>query len=136
MPVVYLDSVFLLNAAMDYLLLRGTELLSGVPAGRQRCVLAALSQGDAYGYVLTQRVRQAVELSESTLYPVLRRLEREGCLSSYDQNYQGRNRRYYRITPQGRERYQAIRQQWIRFSRQIDHVLLEEESHEQRPISG
>ena len=45
MPVVYLDSVFLLNAAMDYLLLRGTELLSGVPAGRQRCVLAALFGG-------------------------------------------------------------------------------------------
>ena len=45
MSVVYLDSVFLLNAAMDYLLLRGTELLSGVPAGRQRCVLAALFGG-------------------------------------------------------------------------------------------
>ena len=45
MPVVYLDSVFLLNAAMDYLLLRGTELLSGVPAGRRRCVLAALFGG-------------------------------------------------------------------------------------------
>lgn len=107
----------------------GAALLEG-------CVLAALSRGDAYGYVLTQRVRQAVELSESTLYPVLRRLEREGSLSSYDQNYQGRNRRYYRITPQGLERYKAIRQQWIRFSQQIDHVLLEEESHEQRPISG
>ena len=45
MPVVYLDSVFLLNAAMDYLLLRGTELLSGVPVGRRRCVLAALFGG-------------------------------------------------------------------------------------------
>ena len=45
MPVVYLDSVFLLNAAMDYLLLRGTELLSGVPAGRRRCGLAALFGG-------------------------------------------------------------------------------------------
>ena len=96
----------------------GAALLEG-------CVLAALSRGDAYGYVLTQRVRQAMELSESTLYPVLRRLEREGCLSSYD-----------RITPKGLERCQAIRQEWIQFSRQIDHVLLEEESHEQRPIPG
>lgn len=107
----------------------GAALLEG-------CVLAALSRGDAYGYVLTQRVRQAMELSESTLYPVLRRLEREGCLSSYDQSFQGRNRRYYRITPKGLERCQAIRQEWIQFSQQIDHVLLEEESHEQRPIPG
>ena len=45
MTVVYLDSVFLLNALMDYLLLRGTELLSGVPAGRRRCLLAAAFGG-------------------------------------------------------------------------------------------
>ena len=47
------------------------------------CVLAALSRGDAYGYSLTQRMKQVVELSESTLYPVLRRLQQGGCLDVY-----------------------------------------------------
>ena len=51
-----------------------------------------------YGYKITQDVRQVIELSESTLYPVLRRLQKDGFLTTYDQPYQGRNRRYYHIT--------------------------------------
>ena len=58
-----------------------TPLLDG-------CVLAVLEQGDAYGYSLTQQIKQQIEISESTLYPVLRRLQREGCLTVYDQQYQ------------------------------------------------
>jgi PadR family transcriptional regulator PadR len=98
----------------------GSALLDG-------CVLAVLSRGDAYGYVLTQQVQRAMDISESTLYPVLRRLQKEGCLSAYDQNYQGRNRRYYAITPAGRQRYGEIAQQWIEYREQIDSVLLEGE---------
>ena len=73
----------------------GPQLLDG-------CVLAVLSRGDAYGYVLTQQVKERLDISESTLYPVLRRLQKEQLLSVYDRPYQGRNRRYYRITPKGR----------------------------------
>ena len=65
------------------------------------CVLAVLSRGDAYGYVLTQQVRQVIEVSETALYPVLRRLQKDGCLDTYDQPHQGRNRRYY--PPRGGE---------------------------------
>ena len=73
------------------------------------CVLSILEGGDAYGYSLTQKVRQVMDVSESSLYPVLRRLEREGHLSTYNQAYQGRNRRYYSITPSGRQRCQEYR---------------------------
>ena len=66
------------------------------------CVLAVLEKEDAYGYSLTQRMKEVVELSESTLYPVLRRLQQSGCLTVYDKPFQGRNRRYYAITPAGR----------------------------------
>ncbi len=107
----------------------GAALLEG-------CVLAVLSQGDTYGYVLTQRVRQAMDISESTLYPVLRRLEKEGFLGAYDQNYQGRNRRYYTITAQGRDHYREICQQWSRFKGQIDNILLEGKKDDQYPVSG
>ena len=69
------------------------------------CVLAVLTRGDTYGYVLTQQVRGIMDISESTLYPVLRRLQKDGCLETYDQSFQGRNRRYYKITEMGKEKY-------------------------------
>lgn len=74
----------------------GTTLLEG-------CVLAVLSRGDTYGYVLTQQIKGLLDISESTLYPVLRRLQQAGCLAVYDRPYQGRNRRYYTITKAGQD---------------------------------
>ena len=66
-------------------------------------VLAVVSREErgTYGYKITQEVRQAIELSESTLYPVLRRLQKDGCLEVYDMECGGRNRRYYQITERG-----------------------------------
>lgn len=90
------------------------------------CVLAVLSRGGAYGYVLTQQVRQVIEVSETALYPVLRRLQKDGCLDTYDQPYQGRNRRYYRVTPQGVERLEEYRQQWRLYKSRVDTILLKE----------
>ena len=57
------------------------------------CVLAVLAGGDAYGYRLTQQLREVIDISESTLYPVLRRLQKDGAVNSYDQPEMGRNRR-------------------------------------------
>ena len=66
-------------------------------------VLAVVSQTPegTYGYKITQEVRNVIELSESTLYPVLRRLQKDDCLEIYDMEYAGRNRRYYKVTPRG-----------------------------------
>lgn len=87
------------------------------------CVLAIVEQGDAYGYTLTVRVKEIVDISESTLYPVLRRLQKDACLTTYDQPYQGRNRRYYKITDVGRERLAFYRQEWERYKNNIDELL-------------
>ena len=67
-------------------------------------VLAIVSrdQEGTYGYKITQDVRNVIEISESTLYPVLRRLQKEECLEVYDLAFDGRNRRYYKITEKGR----------------------------------
>ena len=67
-------------------------------------VLAVVSKeaDGTYGYRITQDVRGAIDISESTLYPVLRRLQKEACLEVYDLAIDGRNRRYYRITEKGR----------------------------------
>ena len=60
--------------------------------------VVSLDADGTYGYKITQDVRQVIEISESTLYPVLRRLLKDGCLEVYDMEYGGRNRRYYKIT--------------------------------------
>lgn len=87
------------------------------------CVLAILEQGDAYGYSLTQRLKGRLEISESTLYPVLRRLQREGCLAVYDRQYQGRNRRYYTITQTGRDLLTECRRDWADYAEKVTSIL-------------
>ena len=88
------------------------------------CVLAILAKEDAYGYSLTQQVREVMDISESTLYPVLRRLQKGNYLSTYDQPFQGRNRRYYRITDDGRVKYEELLAEWKEYKEKIDHVLI------------
>lgn len=87
------------------------------------CVLAVLSHGDTYGYVLTQSVKQTMDISESTLYPVLRRLQKDGYLETYDQPFQGRNRRYYHITEAGQNRLEEARTEWTDYKRRVDAML-------------
>lgn len=87
------------------------------------CVLAVLQRGDTYGYVLTQTMRDVTDISESTLYPVLRRLQKDGCLTTYDQPFQGRNRRYYAITEDGRNKFEGYKKDWILYKTQVDKLL-------------
>ncbi|GLC87041.1 PadR family transcriptional regulator [Lysinibacillus piscis] len=88
------------------------------------CVLAIVEKEDAYGYSLTQQVQTVMDISESTLYPVLRRLQKADYLTTYDQPYQGRNRRYYKITGQGRLRLLELSTEWQQYKAKVDHVLL------------
>lgn len=79
-----------------------------------------------YGYKITQEIKQVLDLSESTLYPVLRRLQKDGCLTVYDASCNGRNRRYYRITAVGREALTVYRAQWKEYAVRIGSILEEE----------
>ena len=88
------------------------------------CVLAILSREDAYGYVLTQNVKGILNVSESTLYPVLRRLQKEDSLSVYDMPFDGRNRRYYQITESGKEKLKEFISQWDEYKEKVDTILL------------
>lgn len=87
------------------------------------CVLAVVMREDTYGYKLTQEVKQIMDVSESTLYPVLRRLQKDGYLRTYDKTFQGRNRRYYMVTEKGREQFQQFYDQWKRMRVKIDEVM-------------
>ena len=88
------------------------------------CVLAILSRKDVYGYVLTQEVKEIIDVSESSLYPVLRRLQKDEYLTTYDQPYSGRNRRYYQITDTGREKVGEYREEWRDYKVRVEKILL------------
>ena len=87
------------------------------------CVLAALEKGDTYGYRITQELAHGIGASESSLYPVLRRLQKDGCLTTYDQAYAGRNRRYYQITEHGRAALRQHRIDWQNYRSGIDTIF-------------
>ena len=95
----------------------GSALLDAV-------VLSVVSREGTYGYKITQDVRKIMDVSESTLYPVLRRLQKEDCLETYDMEYQGRNRRYYKITSNGMIVLDNYRRDWLEFRKGVDEILM------------
>ncbi|MDR0818053.1 MAG: PadR family transcriptional regulator [Oscillospiraceae bacterium] len=100
------------------------------------CVLANVSDSDVYGYSLTQSLKDVINISESTLYPVLRRLQSDNLLTVYDSPFQGRNRRYYRITDAGKQRLTDYANDWREFVARVNHILSKGgASDEQRTIS-
>lgn len=88
-------------------------------------VLAVVSREaeGTYGYKITQDVRKAIEVSESTLYPVLRRLQKEECLEVYDRQFDGRNRRYYKVTEKGMAQLNLYKAEWQRYSKKIQDIF-------------
>lgn len=68
------------------------------------CVLTALLRQDSYGYQIIKDLKDVIEISESTLYPILRRLEKNGYLTTYNVEHSGRLRKMYRISKLGIER--------------------------------
>lgn len=88
-------------------------------------VLSLVSREETYGYKITQDMQTAAKVSESTLYPVLRRLQKNGALVTFDRAYMGRNRRYYRITELGETMLSQYRIDWENHKQQVDSVLLE-----------
>lgn len=76
------------------------------------CVLAAIRDEDSYGYQMIKDMQPYVTLSESTLYPILRRLEEAGCLTVRSVEHQGRLRKYYHITDVGLIRLTMFDKDW------------------------
>lgn len=76
------------------------------------CVLAAIKNQDSYGYQIIKDIKPYVEISESTLYPILRRLETAEMLTVRTAEYSGRLRKYYHITPRGLKRIEDFKEEW------------------------
>lgn len=93
------------------------------------CVLAAIKDADSYGYQIIKDMKPYVEISESTLYPILRRLEAAELLTVRSIEHSGRLRKYYHITPAGLERIEAFREEWKEILRIYQFITREETEH-------
>ena len=76
------------------------------------CVLAAIKSEDSYGYKIIKDMKPYLELSESTLYTILKRLETANMLTVYTAEHGGRLRKYYRITKEGLVRLENFKEEW------------------------
>lgn len=95
------------------------------------CVLAAIKNEDSYGYQIIKDMKPYVEISESTLYPILRRLEAAELLTVRTAEHNGRLRKYYHITPYGLERIEAFQKEWDEILSIYKFVIREERNYEE-----
>ncbi len=86
--------------------------------------VVSIEKDGTYGYKITQDVRELIEVSESSLYPVLRRLQTGNYLETYDQEYNGRNRRYYKITDDGKKLLESYKEEWLEYRKIMNKILL------------
>lgn len=101
-----------------------TQLKKGI---LEMFVLGFLKKEESYGYKIVQELSEIIEISESTLYPILRRLEAGGSISTYQEEYNGRLRKYYRITDNGKERLVSFKKEWEDIKKVYDFILRNEE---------
>ena len=86
-------------------------------------VLSVVEKQEAYGYQISQIVKPVAGTKDSALYPVPKRLQEQEFLTAYDQPFQGRNRRYYRITEKGRIQYGVLSGEWDSYKSAVDNIL-------------
>lgn len=91
------------------------------------CVLAAIKDKESYGYQIIKDMKPYVEISESTLYPILRRLETAKLLTVRNAEHNGRLRKYYHITDLGLKRIENFKDEWQEIVSIYNFVTREEE---------
>ncbi|MBE6764448.1 MAG: PadR family transcriptional regulator [Ruminococcaceae bacterium] len=94
------------------------------------CVLAAIKTNDSYGYQIIKDVSPYITISESTLYPILRRLEASNYLTVYSVEHNGRLRKYYHITQEGLDRIDAFSEEWKEIMSIYKFITREENTNE------
>lgn len=95
------------------------------------CVLRCIADGDSYGYQIIRQLEPSVVISESTLYPILKRLESAGALETYSVEHNSRLRRFYRITELGRGRIRDFLDSWPEIMKIYEFISREDEHHDE-----
>jgi PadR family transcriptional regulator PadR len=97
------------------------------------CVLSLLFRKDSYGYDVSEYISKRINISDGTVYPILRKLKSEGLVTTYlSEESGGPPRKYYRITDSGRRQYLADKSEWLNFSREVENLLKEDDDEQER----
>lgn len=105
-----------------------TQLKKGI---LELCVLAVLDKKDCYGYELVNEISKDIEISDGTIYPILRRLSKEGYFTTYlQESTEGPPRKYYRLTELGKETRRKLTDEWETFVNKVNNILKEADSNE------
>jgi PadR family transcriptional regulator PadR len=100
-----------------------TQLKKGI---LELCVLAVLDRKDCYGYELVSEISKNIEISDGTIYPILRRLNQEGYFSTYLQESQeGPPRKYYKLTDLGKSTKEELLTEWSELVKGVSNILSE-----------
>ena len=95
------------------------------------CILALLFEQDRYGYDVSEFLSNHVELSDGTVYPILRKLKSDGLVTTYLSEVSGGPpRKYYSITQHGREEYLRAKDEWLSFAKTVENLLKGEYNHD------
>ncbi|MGL6299681.1 PadR family transcriptional regulator [Streptococcus iniae] len=86
-------------------------------------ILAIVDKNDSYGYEISQTIKLVASIKESTLYPILKKLEKSGFVSTYSQEYQGRKRKYYVMTTSGKEQLLYLKAEWVLYKDTLDGII-------------
>jgi len=90
----------------------------------EMCVLSLVSEKDRYGYELIEAISSEIEISEGTVYPILRRLTKEGYFNTYlEESTGGPPRKYYRVTPEGKKASSLMKKDWLEFSAKVRGLI-------------
>lgn len=87
-------------------------------------ILSIVNKEDSYGYQISQQLKGLSNMKDSALYPILRKLSDNGYVETYDQPYQGRNRKYYRITPPGRLQCSYLYKEWLSYTQAVNRIII------------
>ena len=86
-------------------------------------ILAIVREQDSYGYEISQTVKLVAAIKESTLYPILKKLEQNGYVTTYSQAFNNRTRKYYHLTDAGRAQLEFLQNEWQEYKSTIDGIL-------------
>ncbi len=93
------------------------------------CVLSLLNRNDCYGYDVSEYLLRHIDMSDGTVYPILRKLKSDGLVTTYlSEESGGPPRKYYSLTKTGRESYMAAKEEWLSFAKTVENILTEEET--------
>lgn len=90
----------------------------------EMCALSVMSRGDCYGYELVNRISRCMEITEGTIYPLMKRMKDSGLIDSYIvESNEGPPRKYYKLTGAGKEELEKLSEEWFEFTESVERLL-------------